>query len=578
MIPFLGILGFGVYSTLFVENIEASGFITLTALGLTFLTANRSNSVFSFLLGIPFDRCLLYHKLIGGIATLLAVIHSIAAFAKAGSSSSRYALHGEDSHFGKFLFDGRRNILGTVALAGMLGIIITSLPIVRRRCYEVFYMSHLVVLPVVIVVSCLMWRRYLVPVVAWWVVDIMVRRLIMAGCRYPTTAQIRAHTDDMIEISFAKTNAFEYQAGQYIYLCVPEISYFQWHPFSLSSSPHHDIVTVHIKARGNWTTVLNNLAQAKDSINILIEGPYGSPAVDLDSDRYKLFLLVSGGIGIAPMQSISNSLIHDKKCGRDIKKIWFLWTARDPAIADAIRLRSGCTNTTASVHFEDEFFDPLLDHLDLDRLDEETSFENGALAEGTLHSRSLSQFEGQDLQGFTVQGTGSGDDHDQERNASGGSGEMWDDLSNNAPVLPVGNPHGIGSLHKTDKKFISLVPDFVSNLSVAESTNNSDGGEDGTLSTFHDPSFLRTEFYLTGTPRLADGMNDLSLSHFTKHCRPDIDNVVQEMREIAEEHKETRVALCVCGPRNLIKACEDAAKMYSTSSVRFDVHADTFEY
>eukprot|EP00644_Phytophthora_capsici_P006508 jgi/Phyca11/118653/e_gw1.36.506.1 len=34
---------------------------------------------------------------------------------------------------------------------------------------------------------------------------------------------------------------FTFKAGQYAFLCIPSISRLQWHPFTLSSSPHEGI-------------------------------------------------------------------------------------------------------------------------------------------------------------------------------------------------------------------------------------------------------------------------------------------------------------------------------------------------
>ena len=36
-----------------------------------------------------------------------------------------------------------------------------------------------------------------------------------------------------------------------------------------------------------------------------------------------------GGIGITPMQSICNQLLHEETQGRPIKKIIFIWSIRD---------------------------------------------------------------------------------------------------------------------------------------------------------------------------------------------------------------------------------------------------------
>mmetsp|Transcript_11019 Transcript_11019/g.16655 ORF Transcript_11019/g.16655 Transcript_11019/m.16655 type:complete len:482 (-) Transcript_11019:65-1510(-) len=157
----------------------------------------------------------------------------------------------------------------------------------------------------------------------------------MAGLKYPKTASVRPISDSVIEISFPKTKNFDYNPGQYIFLLVPEISMFQWHPFSISSSPHQEVVTLHIRNVGYWTNRLYQIAEAGSDINILLEGPYGSLAVDLFSERYKLIMLFSGGIGVTPMQSICHQLLHEHaEKNRQLKKIWYIWSARDPILAN----------------------------------------------------------------------------------------------------------------------------------------------------------------------------------------------------------------------------------------------------
>jgi predicted ferric reductase len=58
----------------------------------------------------------------------------------------------------------------------------------------------------------------------------------------------------------------------------------------------------------------------KRAVEIYIEGPYGSPKINFDGD-YKVFLFISGGIGITPLQSMYNNLIYQEAKGRDIRKV-----------------------------------------------------------------------------------------------------------------------------------------------------------------------------------------------------------------------------------------------------------------
>lgn len=102
------------------------------------------------------------------------------------------------------------------------------------------------------------------------------------------------------------------------------------------------------------------------TVKIFFDGAYGEPSVDLEGPRYKCILLVSGGIGITPMQSVCNQLLyistpppsatlcyaksdtlpalvathHNRyqySRGRPLVKVWFVWSVRDKYMIEAIR-------------------------------------------------------------------------------------------------------------------------------------------------------------------------------------------------------------------------------------------------
>ncbi|MCG8626101.1 MAG: hypothetical protein MJE68_29400, partial [Proteobacteria bacterium] len=47
-----------------------------------------------------------------------------------------------------------------------------------------------------------------------------------------------------------------YQPGDYIFLKIPSIAKYEWHPFTMSSSPEQDFIGLHIRAVGTWTNKL----------------------------------------------------------------------------------------------------------------------------------------------------------------------------------------------------------------------------------------------------------------------------------------------------------------------------------
>src|SRR5689334_1960247 len=57
-------------------------------------------------------------------------------------------------------------------------------------------------------------------------------------------------------LELERPNGMKYHPGQYCFIRIPSISYFQWHPFSLTSSPHENprfSFHIHSNGKGTWT-------------------------------------------------------------------------------------------------------------------------------------------------------------------------------------------------------------------------------------------------------------------------------------------------------------------------------------
>lgn len=77
--------------------------------------------------------------------------------------------------------------------------------------------------------------------------DIYERILREVRARHRTfVSKVILHPGKVCEMQIKKEKTTT-RAGQYIFLNCPEVSYFQWHPFTLTSAPEEDYISVHIR-------------------------------------------------------------------------------------------------------------------------------------------------------------------------------------------------------------------------------------------------------------------------------------------------------------------------------------------
>lgn len=114
---------------------------------------------------------------------------------------------------------------------------------------------------------------------------------------------------DVVTLSFIpmEGKVFEYSAGQYIYVdLIENPKKFTSRPYSISSAPHQDCISVSVKKIGVFSTTLHELSVGS---KVLLRGPVGNFVPSL---QMKKMVFIAGGIGIAPFVSILNSFRHKK--------------------------------------------------------------------------------------------------------------------------------------------------------------------------------------------------------------------------------------------------------------------------
>jgi len=185
--------------------------------------------------------------------------------------------------------------------------------------------------------------------------------------RLTRLSKVLVHPSGAMELRIIKPS-FKYTAGQWLFVQVPDVSSFQWHPFTITSAPEDPYVSVHIRQVGDWTHALGervgagpkvvaSLTQAamkafdrdeKSAVGtrgdfveldpnstsrpmpvVRIDGPYGAPAEDVFGSD--VAVLVGAGIGVTPFASILKHIWYRQRKGNlgALRRVEFFWVCRD---------------------------------------------------------------------------------------------------------------------------------------------------------------------------------------------------------------------------------------------------------
>ncbi|KAK6246980.1 hypothetical protein QUC31_018545 [Theobroma cacao] len=181
---------------------------------------------------------------------------------------------------------------------------------------------------------------------------LLIPMLFYASERFLTRFQEHKHnvnvikaviyTGNVLALYVTKPPGFKYKSGMYLFIKCHDISKFEWHPFSITSAPKDDYLSVHIRTLGDWTRELKdrfekacepptveakrgNLMRMETRAtkktesstdyeqeqtifpSIFIKGPYGAPAQNYK--KYDILLLIGLGIGATPFISIIKDLL-----------------------------------------------------------------------------------------------------------------------------------------------------------------------------------------------------------------------------------------------------------------------------
>lgn len=225
-----------------------------------------------FSMFLPLDQHIYFHKLTGALIFIYSVVHTIMHLCNfsiivvndpemntGNHTLYEWLMTAEPGVFG--LVPGCANPTGVSLIFILFFMFICSQPFVRRGgSFEIFYWSHLLYVPfwaLVVFHAPNFWKWFIVPGVIYLIERIM-RLAWMRSNRGKTYISSGLLLPSKVtHLVIKRPHHFDFHPGDYVFVNIPAIAKYEWHPFTISSAPEQeDYMWLHIRGVGEWTNRL----------------------------------------------------------------------------------------------------------------------------------------------------------------------------------------------------------------------------------------------------------------------------------------------------------------------------------
>lgn len=320
---------------------------------------------------IQFDKNITFHKLTAWSIVTFTWIHTISHW----NNFARFSAANRLGFMGFILanFATGPGWSGYIMLIALMAMVWTAMEKRRRANFERFWYTHHLFIVFFVFWSihgafCMIpqdfepkcsgtgvfWQYWMLGGFAY-LGERLTREI--RGVHKTYVSKVIQHPSNVCEVQIKKENTNS-RAGQYIFLCCPEISLWQYHPFTLTSAPEEDYISVHMRMAGDFTKTFAKVLGCdfdkkkggKEAVvkgvapdtkgadehlrkvlpRVFVDGPFGSASEDVF--KFEVAVLVGAGIGVTPFASILKSIWYRMNYPQSktrLRKVYFFWICRD---------------------------------------------------------------------------------------------------------------------------------------------------------------------------------------------------------------------------------------------------------
>ncbi|KAK5051028.1 hypothetical protein LTR84_003587 [Exophiala bonariae] len=346
---------------------------------------SQRESLLSLITGVPYQSFNFLHRWLGYIIVVQSALHTI------GWCIIELRLYQPQPTVGLMWIKQLYMIWGVIAMLLLFVLFVLSTPwAIRRFGYETFRKAHYVLAMIYIGACWGHWSKlncYLLPALLLWFIDRGIRLVRTGLIHYnyisATSMGFRsapasithfpdAENGDVVRLDFVHPHQ-PWAVGEHFYLCFPQVSMWQSHPFTplsiagagVNGLQQHSYV---LRAKKGATKVLADIAAVScvpeanektleqtvaPTTPVILSGPYGGSIVE-DVQPQTNILCIAGGTGITFVIPVLLDLIKQRRVpDRKVELIWAVrrdgdveWIKQE---LDTLRRTSNRTNLNVRI-------------------------------------------------------------------------------------------------------------------------------------------------------------------------------------------------------------------------------------
>ncbi|GAB1524896.1 ferric-chelate reductase Frp1 [Rhizoctonia solani] len=298
------------------------------------------NNIVTLLTGIGYEKLNVLHRASARSTLILIWVHAFGRW--------RLGLHGYAS------LEEIDIRFGVVSMAAFSLAALLSVRPIRNMAYEGFLISHIILVAMYLTFGLLhvpevKYRFW--PALAIWALDRLLRvlRVIVINklwtCILPSGKRLEDATLERVSsdtVRLTVRRSFKWRSGQHAYIVAPSIARlpFEAHPFTIASVYSEDIqkegrsqeIVFIIRGRDGFTRKLLEASETRQSVPVVIDGPYGAPP---RLSHYTTSILIAGGSGVSYTISLLLDLVRQVKSGNGVaRRVLFVWVVRNSSHVD----------------------------------------------------------------------------------------------------------------------------------------------------------------------------------------------------------------------------------------------------